>query len=74
MAVRQIQQLRFDGKRLLCPDHPNRDLEEARTSSERGYFSMVCTAPLAGSPGSTCMRSAEWPSRQAMVTELKQSS
>jgi hypothetical protein len=73
MAVRQIQQLRFDGKRLFCPDHPNRDLEQALTNSENGPFSLVCTAPVSGSAGSTCMKSAEWPNRNAMETTLKQS-
>ncbi len=72
MAVRQIQQLRFDGKRLFCPDHPNWNLEEAQTNSENGPFSMICTASIAGRAGSTCMRSAEWSSRQEMAKALKQ--
>jgi len=72
MANRQIQQLEYDGKRLSCPDHPSHDLEEAITASDRGAFSMVCTAPLAGRAGGTCMRSAEWSSRDEMRKELAQ--
>lgn len=59
MAIRQIQQLSYDGKRLFCPYHPNRNLEEAQTNSEDGPFSLICTPPVPGNPGSTCMKSAE---------------
>lgn len=71
MAIRQIQQLRYDGKRLFCPNHPDRALEEAQSSAAGGPFSMICTASVPGRPGATCMRSAEWSSRQAMEAALE---
>lgn len=32
MTTRQIQQLHYNGHRLFCPDHPERELEEAKAS------------------------------------------
>lgn len=58
MANQQIQQLEHDGTRLFCPVHPKRKLEKAKTESEHGAFSIVCTAP---GDGGACMRSAQWP-------------
>ena len=70
MAINEVQQLRYDGKRLFCPDHLNQALEEAQTNSEKGTFSMVCTFPTLGAAGATCMNSAERPSRQDMQDQL----
>lgn len=72
MTTRQIQQLHYNGHRLFCPDHPERELEEAKASGGLP-FSMLCTAPVPGKAGSTCMKSAEWKSKEAMQVELKQS-
>ncbi|MGA2468525.1 MAG: hypothetical protein ABSH06_29810 [Thermodesulfobacteriota bacterium] len=66
--MRKIQQLIYGGKRLFCPDHPDRKLEEAGTVSEHGGFSMLCTAPVG--PGHNCMNSAQWPSREDMLRDL----
>ncbi len=72
MANRTVQQLEYDGTRLFCPVHPTRELEEAITEGEHGTFSMVCTAPVAGAAGCTCMRSAEWHSHEEMMEDLGQ--
>jgi hypothetical protein len=69
MADHEIQQLRYDGTRLFCPDHPHRALEESITESEEGAFSMVCTAPVGLAPA-TCMKSAQWHSKDDMEDEL----
>jgi len=69
--IRRIQRLAYDGTRLFCPDHPTRTLEEASITAKGKPFRVVCTAPIPGEPGRTCMNSAEWPSRQAMCDELK---
>jgi len=66
--MRRIQQLVYDGKRLFCLDHPNQQLEEGMTSSERGSFTIFCRAAVP--PSGNCMNSAEWPSRKHMIDEL----
>jgi hypothetical protein len=68
---RRIQQLAYHGTHLFCPDHPTRTLEEASITGKGRPFRVICTAPIPGEPGRTCMNSAEWPSRQAMRDELK---
>jgi hypothetical protein len=66
MTNREIQQLQFDGRRLFCPDHPKRELEQ--TSIPR--FGMICTAPITGAAGATCMKSAEWANEKEMKKDL----
>jgi hypothetical protein len=66
--MREVQQLVYDGAKLICPNHPNQRLEEGLTSSENGSFSVVCTAQVA--EHSNCMRSAQWPTRADMEREL----
>jgi len=68
-AMREIQQLMYDGKRLFCPKHPTEQLVEAKTESKRGTFSMLCQASLGGA--FKCMNSAEWPSREDMLRDLE---
>ncbi len=71
MADHEVQQLRHDGTRLFCPEHPNWPLEEfdSKTKGEKKAFSMVCTAPTGPAPA-TCMRSAQWSSKDEMDDEL----
>ena len=70
--MRPVQQLIFDGKRLFCPKHPERELDKGFSSTAQGpaRFSVFCTAPLA--PAGNCMNSAEWPSHEDMLRELEQ--
>ena len=58
--------------RMTGPEHPDRAPVEAVTASERGSFSLVCIAPASKGAGHTCMRPAEWPSRDEMLRELEE--
>jgi hypothetical protein len=73
MADHEVQQLMYDGTRLFCPIHPNWPIAEGESEvpseGEETTFSMVCTAPVGPAPA-TCMRSAQWPSKDDMEDEL----
>ena len=64
--TRPVQELAFDGARLFCPDHPEHPL--AKASPSEAQVRLVCLAPKAGAR--PCMRSAEWPSKNAMRQDL----
>ena len=68
--MRKIQQLAYDGKRLLCPDHPDSQLVESSTLA--GRFAVLCSAPIPGT-SLNCMNSAEWPTRADMLHEITSS-
>src|SRR5690348_5766919 len=74
VTTRSIQQLRYDGKRLFYPEHPDRELEETVTNDKLRPFAMVCMAPVPSPiPGEigACMNSAEWQDREEMIKELR---
>lgn len=66
--MREIQQLVYRDGKLFCPRHPDHPLEEGRTVSDEGTFSIVCLAP--NGPRGNCMNSAQWPSREDMDRDL----
>jgi hypothetical protein len=68
--MRKVQQLLYDGKRLICPDHPKQILEPATSANVRGRFVVVCLAPVG--PRHSCMNSAEWPSLIEMEHDLQE--
>jgi hypothetical protein len=68
--MRLVQQLVYDGRGLFCPDHPDRDLEDEKTTG--GKFSVICTAPIGNNL--SCMNSAAWPDRNAMLRDFRENS
>lgn len=76
-GIREVQDLFYDGKRLFCPVHPDRQLVEGG-GGVLGKFSKYCSAEV-GAPEHraaciepACMKNAIWNTREEMDQELGQ--
>lgn len=72
VAMREVQRLVYDGKRLFCPEHADAQLIESTTQD--GKFLVLCATPIVKNSNHICMNSGEWPTREAMLRELESDS
>jgi hypothetical protein len=70
MIVRTNLRLQYDGVRLSCPEHPHQKIERGHLNFHTTVL-MKCWAPVDEANGfSSCVRSAEWDTDEAMKIEL----